>query len=286
MQPFILLEPRSLEDALRQLADDPDTRPIAGGTAMVLMLKQGLLRPERLMNLKKIAGGAGISVEPDGGLRIGALTSIRAVEQDTRVLAAYPALAHACHVVANVRIRNMATIGGNLAHADYQSDPPAMLTALDTRVRIQSVDGAREEPLASFLVAGYETTLQPHELVTEIVVPRPTGTMRYVKFTTRSLEDRPAAGVAVVLRLDRGRCTSLRLVVGAVSPAPVSVTEAEALAVGRPLTADLAEELGALAAAAVDPIGDLRGSADYKRHLVRVLVRRAIVDTATQAMAA
>jgi carbon-monoxide dehydrogenase medium subunit len=161
-----------------------------------------------------------------------------------------------------------------------------MLTALGARVRIRSVDGAREEPLASFLVAGYETTLAPHELVTDIVVPPVGGRMRYVKFTTRSMEDRPAAGIAVVLRADGVRCEELRLVVGAVSPAPVRVDEAERLAAGERLTAALADELGTLAAAAVDPSDDVRGSASYKRQLVRVLVRRAVLDVAAAEVAA
>jgi carbon-monoxide dehydrogenase medium subunit len=282
MHPFELIEPRSLDEALTLLAADPDARPLAGGTAMVVMLKQGLIRPERLINLKKIPGLAGVRPEPEGGVRIGALTSIREVGQDATVRASYPALADACHVVANIRIQTLATLGGNLAHADYQSDPPAMLTALGARVRIRSSGGDREESLGSFLVSGYQTTLEPHELVTEIVIPslgREYRT-RYLKFTTRSAVDRPCAGIALALALDRGRCTDLRLVVGAVSPAPIQVTAAERLVVGETVTTALAEQVGAIAAAAVDPIGDVRGSAEYKRHVVGVLVRRALLETA------
>jgi carbon-monoxide dehydrogenase medium subunit len=285
VQPFELLEPRSLEEALDLLAADPDARPLAGGTAMVLMLKQGILRPERLINLKKIGGATGISSEEDGGIRIGALTSIGEVERDARVRASYPGLADTCHVVANVRIRNLATLGGNLAHADYQSDPPAMLTALDARVRIRSAEGDREVPIAQFLVSGYETTLNPVELVTEIVIP-PLGRtyrMQYVKFTTRSAEDRPCAGIAVLLAMDGGRCMDLRLVIGAVSSTPVLVFDAKSLAVGNVMTEDLASEIGARAAASVQPVDDIRGSGDYKRSLVGVLTRRALLQVASQA---
>jgi carbon-monoxide dehydrogenase medium subunit len=286
MLPFELLQPRTMEDALEMLADDPEARPLAGGTALVVLMKHAILRPERLVNLKRIEGARGIAAS-GGGLWIGALTPIREVEQNGLVRDRYPALAEACHVVANVRIRNLATLGGNLAHADYQSDPPAMLVALDARVRIRSAATEREEPLANFLVSGYQTTLEPGEIVTGIVVPPIDGATRtrYLKFTTRSAEDRPAAGVAIRLGLKGGVCNDLRVVVGAVSPAPVRVVDAEELAQGQVVTAELAREIGDLAAAAVEPIGDVRGSADYKRRLVGVLVRRTLLDTTADAAA-
>jgi carbon-monoxide dehydrogenase medium subunit len=279
VQPFELLQPSSLDEALAMLADDPEARPLAGGTAMVILMKHGLLRPERLINLKRAGELRGISQRAGGDLRVGALTSIRDVEYDPFVRGTYPALAEACHVVANIRIRNLATIGGNVAHADYQSDPPAMLTALGARVGIRSTRGEREELLEDFLVSGYQTTLEPDELVTGIIVPaRSTGQRTaYVKFTTRSAEDRPCVGVAIRLGLAQGRCDDLRLVIGAVSPAPVRVVEAERIAIGEPLTPALAEEIGNVAAGAVEPVDDIRGSAVYKRRLVGVLVRRTLL---------
>jgi carbon-monoxide dehydrogenase medium subunit len=155
-----------------------------------------------------------------------------------------------------------------------------MLIALGARVRIRSVSGEREESLETFLVSGYQTTLEPGELVTDVLVPPPTAgrRMRYLKFTTRSAEDRPCVGVAISLGLDGTACSDLRLVVGAVSSTPVRVASGEGLAAGKPLTSDLVDEIAVRAAAAVDPIGDVRGSPGYKRRLVQVLVRRTLFE--------
>jgi carbon-monoxide dehydrogenase medium subunit len=279
-----MLQPEDLAQALALLEADPEARPLAGGTAMVVMLKQGLLRPDRLINLKRIPEARGVTIGPEGEARIGALTSIRDVEHHPLIRDTYQALADACHVVANIRIRNLATLGGNLAHADYQSDPPAMLIALDASVRIRSARGERSEPLERFIVSGYQTTLEPDELVTEITVPRPSAASRacYLKFTTRSAEDRPCVGVATRLAVEEGVLTDVRLVIGAVSPAPVRVVAAERLAVGESLTDELAEEIASVAADVVEPIDDVRGSATYKRHLVRVLVRRTVLGLAAR----
>jgi carbon-monoxide dehydrogenase medium subunit len=280
VQPFELLEPRTLPEALELLREDPDLRPLGGGTALVILMKQGLLRPERLANLKKIRGLDTISWDDDGTLRVGALASIGSLERDETIRSRLPGLSDACHVVANVRIRNLATIGGNLAHGDYQSDPPAALTALDARVRISSARAEREEPIETFQVSGYETTLQPGELVTGVIVPPlPAGTRTtYLKFTSRSAEDRPCAGIAVRYRGTGAVCEDLRVVVGAVSSTPVRVPAAESLAPGQRITHELAVAIGEAASAAVQPTDDIRGSVAYKRHLVGVLVRRAVLD--------
>ena len=189
----------------------------------------------------------------------------------------YPALAEACHVVANIRIRNMATLGGNLAHGDYQSDPPTVLAALDARVELMSASKLRQLALTDFQLGSYETALQPGELLVAVVIPPlPTGmTGHYVKFTTGSSEERPCAGVAALARIEKGICHELRLAVGAVSAKPLRIA-AEELATGKALTAELIATIAAAAARTIDPIDDVRGPADYKRHLVGVLTRRAL----------
>jgi carbon-monoxide dehydrogenase medium subunit len=190
-------------------------------------------------------------------------------------------LAEACHVVANIRIRNMATIGGNLAHGDYQSDPPTVLVALDAAVELISGTGTRQVKLGDFLLDSYETALRPGELIAALILP-PAPVMRgsYIKFTTGSSEERPCAGIAVLAQLEGGICQELRLAVGAVSPRPIRIQKAEELVQGSPLTAALIEQAATLASQAVEPIDDLRGPADYKRHLVKVLVRRALTAVA------
>jgi carbon-monoxide dehydrogenase medium subunit len=212
------------------------------------------------------------------GLRIGGLASIHAVENDSAVRQHYPVLAEACHVVANIRIRNLATIGGNLAHSDYQSDPPCALLALGASVELTSGRGTRSVPLSEFLIGTYETAIEPDEMLTAITVPPPPAAQRgsYLKFTTRSSGDRPAAAVSALAILDGGRLNDVRVVIGAVSPSPVLLAEATRLATGQAPSAELFARMGQAASQAMDPIEDHRGSAAYKRHLVGVLVERAL----------
>ncbi len=278
MRAFELLEPKSIHTACAILDGDNDARPIAGGTALLTIIKQGLLTPTTLVNLHKIKEGREINYDPRQGLAIGALASIYDIETSPVVRQHYPALAQACHVVANVRIRNMATLGGNLAHADYQSDPPTMLAALDAAVELRSAGGTRQLNLLDFILGGYETALKPGELVTGVRIPAPPPGIRstYVKFTTGSSEERPCAGVAAIVHRQNGVCRELRLAIGAVSPKPVRIHGGEAMARNQELTAELIERVAAEAARTIDPIDDIRGPAEYKRHLVGVLARRAI----------
>jgi aerobic carbon-monoxide dehydrogenase medium subunit len=281
MRRFDLLEPATLDEACAKLANGEDTRVIAGGTALLTLIKQGVFVPRTLVNLKKVTGADGFVYDPDKGLQVGALATIFDVESAPLVRRHYPVLAEACHVVANIRIRNMATIGGNLAHGDYQSDPPTALIALDASVELISGTGARQMKLSDFLLGSYETALRPGELVSAVILP-PAADMRgtYIKFTTGSSEERPCAGIAALARFDGEVCRELRLAVGAVSPRPIRIQKAEELACGTALTAALIAQAASLAREAVEPIDDLRGPADYKRHLVEVLVRRALTAVA------
>jgi len=278
MRRFELLEPRSMQAAWQILAHHEDSRPIAGGTALLILINQGLYFPKTLVNLKKIKDASDITYDPQHDLRIGALASIYDLETSPVIREYYPLLANACHVVANIRIRNMATIGGNLAHADYQSDPPAALIALDARVELSSQKGVRELSLEKFLVGSYETNLEPAELITTLSVPPPPQGTRgiYLKFTTGSSEDRPCAGIAARVQMKNGICENVRLVVGAVSSTPIRARKAEELARGERLTPKLIREMALEAAKVVEPVEDLRGPAGYKRRIVEVLARRAL----------
>ena len=283
MRRFEILEPKSIQEACGILSEKEDVKLIAGGTALLVLIKQGLFVPKTLVNLKKIKEAGEITYSPTAGLRVGGLASIYDVETAPVVRQHYPLLAQACHVVANIRIRNMATIGGNLAHADYQSDPPAALVALNASVELTNRNRVRKAKLAEFLLGSYETALEPDELLTALLVPPPPPDSRctYIKFTTRSSEDRPCAGVAAWVRCSKGICEEARVVVGAVSPAPVVVAD-EASVQGKKLTSDLIGEIAQRAGDLVDPIEDLRGTVDYKRHLVKVLVRRALTGCVAQ----
>lgn len=278
MQRFDLVEPKTLHEACVALGVAEEVKVIAGGTALLTVIKQGLLLPKCLVNLKKVRDASDIDFDARTGLRIGALATISEIETSPMVKQHYPILGEACHVVANIRIRNMATIGGNLAHGDYQSDPPTVLAALDAKVEITSQRGAREMPLGEFQRGSYETALGPGELITAISIPPlPQGLKGfYIKFTTGSSEERPCAGIAALARLEDGICQELRLAVGAVSQRPVRITPGEKMARGQNLNAELIERIAAEAGRVVDPIEDVRGPADYKRHLIQALTRRAL----------
>lgn len=277
MRRFELAEPNTLKEACALLSDNAEAKVIAGGTALLTLIKHGIFVPKTLVNLKKIKGASDISYDAQTGLRVGALAAIYDIEASPLVRQHYPVLAEACHVVANIRIRNMATIGGNLAHGDYQSDPPTVLVALNAVVELLSRAGTRQMKLSEFLKGSYETALEPDELVSVLIVPPAeslSGT--YTKFTTGSSEERPCVGVAALTTMEKDVCAELRLVVGAVSPKPVRLEKAESMARGEKLTSQLIERISSDASSSVDPIDDLRGTVDYKRHLVHVLVRRAL----------
>jgi carbon-monoxide dehydrogenase medium subunit len=281
MRRFELLEPKSMEEACRLLSD-ADSKPIAGGTALLTLIKQGLYRPKTLVNLKKIPGALAVQWDPGQGLRIGALATIHEVATAALVRQHYPMLSDACHVVANIRIRNMATIGGNLAHGDAQSDPPTALMALDASVELRGRSGQRRMKLSDFLLGSYETALASGELVVALTLPPAPQDLPgvYIKFTTGSSAERPCAGVAAMARLENGICRELRLALGAISPRPVRVGAGEEMARGKELSGELIDRIADEAARRVEPIDDVRGSADYKRHLAQVLTRRAIMACA------
>lgn len=282
MRVFQLVEPRDLGAACAALAELPDAKLIAGGTALVILMKQGLVFTDALVNLAKVQGMAGIEPTPEGGLRIGAMATLEDVASSQPVRRDYPLLAEACHVVANIRIRNVATLGGNLAHADYQSDPPTALLALDAEVELTSARGVRTLGLDELVQGAYVTAIGADEVLSAIHLPPPvTGAMsRYLKFTTRSSEDRPCAGVAVLARMAGDRCEALHLAVGAAGPRSVRFRQAEAMAEGRRLDRALVESVAESVAAGMEVAEDLNGGVAYKRRVVRALTAKALLACA------
>jgi carbon-monoxide dehydrogenase medium subunit len=274
------LQPRSLDEAVSLLGSDPDvTKIISGGTALVIMLRNRLIAPSVLLSLRDLQELQAIRHEPGTGLKIGGLVTIREAELSPLVREKNPTLAQTFGRVGNVRVRNAATIGGNLSEADYASDPPCVLVALRARVKARSVRGEREIPLALFFKGFYETALAPDEILTELIVPDPEPGSRstYIKYISRSSEDRPCVGMAVVLKNEPdGSCRELRLVAGAVAEVPQEIESAEAMARGKRWTDSLIEEIAGAYSAAIEPLSDLRGSAWYRKQIIRVMVRRSI----------
>ncbi len=278
MRDFIYHAPTSLEEALSLLDQyGEDARPIAGGTAMVNLLKQNLVYADHLVGLSKVPGLRGIT-RSNGDLRIGALTKHRDVERSAEVAEAAPLLQEAYSRVATVRIRNMATVGGGLTHADPAQDPPPALMALGARVVLASSGGTRELPVEDLFVDYYETALAPGELLTEVIVPaQPQGARAvYLKFLPRTEDDYATVAVAVLAKVADGVCAGVRVALGAVAPTPVRATAVEAALEGQPVTADAIRSAAEAVAEQVDPLTDFRGSSEYKRDMAVVFTRRAL----------
>jgi len=261
------LQPRSLAEALDLKAErGEEATVVAGGTFVGILMNQGLLAPTALLSLARVPRLDGI--EANGDLRLGALVTHRAVELSLVVRERWPALARSFSVVASPRVRNQATVGGVLADADYASDPPAMLTALGAVAVVRSSRGERSIPIDELIVGHYETTLAFDELIVEVRVPGGGHRAAYRKFRSRSHEDRPCVAVAVCRRGD-----DLRVVVGAVADRPQLFPE---------LCDPHATpgEIGLAYADAIEPLSDIRGSAEYRRRVIAVEVRRALEEIA------
>jgi carbon-monoxide dehydrogenase medium subunit len=254
------LLPGSLEDALALRAERPDATVVAGGTFVGILVNQRLLMPAAFLSLQRVPGLD--YLRANGHLRLGALTTHRTVELSPVVRAGWPALAATFGLVASPRVRNQATVGGVLADADHASDPPAMLLALGARAVVRSVRGEREIPIEELIVGFYETALEPDELIVEVVVPGGEHRATYRKFRSRSHEDRPAVGVAACRRRDE-----LRVVVGAVAGRPQWFPELSE-------SPDVARAYSD----AIDPISDVSGSSEYRRHVIEVEIRRALAE--------
>jgi carbon-monoxide dehydrogenase medium subunit len=274
------LEPRSIDDAVAALDSyGEDGRAVAGSTAVSLLLRSGLIQPRALVSLGHLPGLRGIHRE-NGVLRIGALATHREVEMSATVREALPVLAETFGSVANVRVRNAATVGGVLAEADYASDPPTALLALGATVEVRGPDGDRIIPIDAFFRGFYETALQSNELVHHVRVPILASGVgaAYEKFVTRSSEDRPCVGVFATVRLaeDGRTCAELRVAIGAAAETPQRFPSAEALAHGQRLEPDVLRAIGDAYAERIDTLSDLRGSAWYRTEMIRVWVPRAI----------
>lgn len=286
LHPFTLHRPSSLPEAAELLAEHRgETALYAGGTELLLLMKERLLRVRSLIDVKRLPGLGEIITE-DGGVMIGATARHRTLERSPVLRAACPIVAAVARHVANVRVRNVGTVGGNLAFADPHSDLATLFLALDGTVRLWRPGSQRDVPLADFVRGPYETARAEDEILTAVRLrPWPAGTVAtYIKF---GMYERPTLGVALALTLDAGgEVVGARIAVGCVGPRPQRFPGAERLASGRTVTDLLAdaERVAAAVAEAVEPADDLHGSAEYKRDMTRVFVRRGLEVVAARAM--
>ena len=280
MTPFEYRTPKSLKEVHANLKEfGSDAKLVAGGTALIIMMKQRLVRPSCLISLRSVRGLNGIELQ-NGGLRIGGLATHRQLETSPLIRRRLPMLADTYHHVATLRVRNMATVGGGLAHADPNQDPPPSLIALSATLKATSANGSRVIPMDEFFKDYYETVLNPDELITEVMVPKlsPNSGAAYIKFLPRTADDYATVSAAAVLTLDKSNKTiaDVRIALGSVGVTPIRATAAEAVLRGQPLKTEAFAEAGEKAKAAVDPISDFRGSAGYKKDMAAVFVRRAL----------
>lgn len=288
MKNFEYLEPTTVAEACALLKQNGgEAKIFAGGAHLTILMKQGLYQPRALINIKKIAELKGIRCS-DAELSIGALVTHRELETSALVRDKFPVLCEAEREVANIRVRHMGTVGGNLASGEPLTDLSQIFIALDGKVKIAGPNGERTIPVQELFLDFYTTSLADDEIITEVMIPllpKKSG-IEYLRFSSSSVVDKPAAGVAVRLTLEPGNemIQLARVVLGCVGATPVRVRGAEEILIGKRLSLDSAIEAGKAASQECDPITDLRGSAEYKRAIVGTLVKRAAVKAYERAM--
>jgi aerobic carbon-monoxide dehydrogenase medium subunit len=283
--PFILHQPQSIEDACGLLTEHgDDAKLLAGGSELILLLKLGLVRPKHMIDIKRIPGLDEVHFDVDTrALRVGALVTHSALALSNAVKERFPLLVTMEQQVANVRVRNVGTVAGNLCFAEPHADPGTLLLAYGARIKARSSDNERTLEMADFFADYYETTLKRDEIVTEIEIPKlgENFTGAYLRFCPG---ERPLISVALLVGWSGVAAKDVRLVLGCVGPMPVRAVEVEQELTGRSrgeLIAD-ATEAGQRAALLCDPMEDIWGSKEYKRQIVKTLVARALYQTCEQ----
>lgn len=280
LRPFELIQPESVAEAVDALGRaDGEARVIAGGTALVPMIRLGLIRPDLVIALDRVNGLQEI-MAGRGALHLGAMVTMADLHRAPAVRSGWPLLAEAAGRVATPAIRSSATLGGNLAYAEAASDVAPALLCLEAQIEIAGPAGGRSLPIAGFFTGFYETSLAPGEIVTGVRLPPcPEGAVAgYAKFCCRSAEDKPLVGVAALLDLDRGtgRCREIRIALGGAAPTPIRAGRAEMSLRGEVPSDEAIRAAAAAAAGEADPLSDLMGSAEYRREIIRVWVRRVL----------
>jgi carbon-monoxide dehydrogenase medium subunit len=283
MYDFDYLEPDSIAEASEMsLAHQGSCSLMAGGTALMLALRQRMVTPSHVISLRGIRDLRGITYTPTEGLRIGALALHADVARSPLVRQHAPMLADAAARLANPQVRNQGTIGGNLCYGDPATDPPSCLLALNADVVLSSARRIRILKIDEFARDYFVTALEPGELLSEIRIPSSTFNAGYhARFLRTAAEHRPLVNFAVSLRKQGDTCDDVRMVVGASTRVPTRLHKAEGIIRGKTVTARLAADVADLAASEIDPISDIRGNSNFRRDMARVVVRRTIEDLFT-----
>ncbi len=275
MKSFEFFEPTTLAEASNLFAQE-HAQLLAGGTDLVIGMKAYTETPETVISLQKIPGLDGITTDNDKSISIGAMTKVRQVELSEDIQQYHTALAEGASEIGSIQIRNLATIGGNIAHASPAADTVAGLLVADAQVDIASADGERSVPINELFTGPGQTVLKPGEIITQFRLPNPVSGSHYIKHKIREVMDLAFIGVASAVNVQNGVIKEARIGLAAVAPTPIRATEAENLLSGKIPTPELLAQAGEAAAAATSPISDLRCSAEHRKEMVDVLTRRTL----------
>ena len=279
MTPFEWDEPRTLKDAVALLdPEDSTIRPVAGGTALMLMMKTGVFAPSRLVSLAKIEPHySQIRVDASGALKIGAMASLSALEQSADVAKHFPVITRTLLTLSNVRVRNVARVGGALAHGDPHMDLPPLLASLGAIAHVMGRNGARDVAVQDLYLGYYETVLAKDELIAEVTVPPLKGARAaYVKCTSRSADDWPALGLAIRWEVAGKAIRNACVIVSAATEKVTRLFETEKILEGSSADDKTARRAGDAAVEEIEFLSDAHGSAAYKKELLRVHLARAL----------
>ena len=277
-----------MEEAVSLLSEyEGAAKVMAGGTDLLVQLKKGVLPPGYIIDLKGIPGQDNITYDEERGLVISGMTTVRSIELSSIIKSRFCCLAQAASQLGTIQIRNRATIGGNVCNAVPSAETAPALLVLEAQLKLISADGERVVPIESFFLNPGQTVLSPYEILTEINIPDlPAGSgSAYMAWTLRKALDLAMVGVAVVTTINNSILTEVRIALGSVAPIPIRARKAEALLQGQRLDDELLNEVGLVAAQEASPIDDIRGSAEYRRKMITVLVKKAIRQSVQQAQA-
>ncbi|MCE2400003.1 xanthine dehydrogenase family protein subunit M [Candidatus Poribacteria bacterium] len=275
MKNFEYFEPTTLAEASRLFAQE-HAQLLAGGTDLVIGMKAYTETPQSVISLQNIPGLDDVTTYSDGSITIGAMTKVREVELSEDIQEHHTALAEGASEIGSIQIRNLATIGGNIAHASPAADTVAGLLVADAQVGIASAEGERTVPIDELFTGPGQTVLKAGEIITQFRLPNPASGSHYIKHKIREVMDLAFIGVASAINLDNGTITDAKIGLAAVAPTPIRATEAENLLKGKEPTDELLQQAGEAAAAATSPISDLRCSAEHRKEMVDVLTRRTL----------
>jgi aerobic carbon-monoxide dehydrogenase medium subunit len=281
---FNYLKPGTLKEALAMYAEHEDCKVICGGQSLLIVMRQGMISPEYMLDIKHVKELDYIKFDAKDGLRIGATTTHRAIEKSDVIKKNYPVMVSMENKLASIQVRNWGTIGGNLAHADPAGDPGPVFIALKSNIKIGNAKGERTVALEDFFIDYFETVME-HELVLEVHIPalEPKTGAAYQKFNLLESDMGIVAAAAAVTLDNNGKCKDVRVVLGNAGPTPKRVKGVEELLIGKAYDENLFAEAGSIASVDCEPVADIHGSEEHRRHILGVLTKRMLKQAWEQA---